>query len=99
MTNGEEKITINLAKIFPAAARRVEILEDLQKNWADIVKQYAPHSKPYNLGINKIEVEADSELAANNIRNMKGNILRVLKFRYGYKSEGDFNLKVTKPDI
>lgn len=97
MSDGEERITINLAKLFPEAARRVEILEDLQKTWAKVVgAALVRHSLPYNLGINEISIKVDSPQVANMLKKMKGNVLRALNTRYGYESEGDFILKVTQ---
>ena len=102
----DERISLDITKLFPEAARRVEILGDLQKNWAKVVQvSRARHSWPYNLGINEISVAVDSDRMAGMIKGIKGNILRALKSRYGYESKGDFVLKVTqgvpytKPDI
>lgn len=93
----DEKIVLNVEKLFPEAARRVEILEGLQKTWAGVVGPvYSRCSFPYNLGINEISVAVFSHQAANMIKNMKGNILRALKIRYGYESVGDFVLKITQ---
>ena len=93
----DEKISFDLTKLFPEAAKRVEILEDLQKNWVQVVQiARARHSWPYNLGINEISVEVDSERMAGMIKGIKGNILRALEARYGYESKGEFILKVTQ---
>ena len=76
----DEKISFDLTKLFPEAARRVEILEDLQKNWVQVVQiARARHSWPYNLGINEISVTVDSDRMVGMIKGIKGNILRALQ--------------------
>ncbi len=93
----DEKISFDLTKLFPEAARRVEILNDLQKNWAKVVGlALVRHSWPYNLGINEISVTVDSDRMVGMIKGIKGNILRALQSRYGYESKGEFVLKVTQ---
>ena len=72
------------------------MLEDLKKTWAGAVGlALARHSMPYNLGVNEISVAADGEKAAAMLRNIKGNIIRVLTLRYGLNCGEDFNLKIT----
>lgn len=97
MLDEDEKISINLEKLFPEAARRVEILEALKNSWPAVVGfALASHSMPYNLGINEISIAADSPNAAAMLKNMKGNILRALKLRFNFISDGEFNLKITR---
>ncbi|MBQ9418896.1 MAG: DUF721 domain-containing protein [Synergistaceae bacterium] len=96
MPDEEEKIFIDLEALYPEAARRVKILEALQKSWASVVSPaLARHSFPYNLGVNEIAVAVDGAQAANMLKNMKGNILRVLSARFEYKPGEKFNLKIT----
>ena len=97
MLNEEEKFSINLEKLFPEAARRVEILEALKNSWPAVVGvALASHSMPYNLGVNEISIAVDSQNAEIMLKNMKGNILRALKLRFNFISDGEFNLKITK---
>ena len=96
MLNEDEKISFNLEKLFPEAARRVEILEALKNSWPAVVGvALARHSMPYNLGVNEISIAVDSQNAEAMLKNMKGNILRALKLRFNFISNGDFNLKIT----
>ena len=92
----DEKISINLYRLFPEAAKRVRILEDLKKSWASVVGMaLARHSMPYNLGVNEISVSADGQKTAVMLRNMKGNIIRFLTSHYNYNCGSEFNVKIT----
>lgn len=87
-------MNIDLAGMFPEAARRVEILEGLRKSWAGVVGAVlARNSWPSCLGVNELRVEVRDRQAGNMLLKMKGNILRALE-RRGYVAEGDFALKV-----
>ena len=90
-----EKIIIDVEQLFPEAARRVKILEDLQRVWADVVKNpLARNSFPEVLGVNEIQISVRDRKAASMMQNMKGNIERLLKKRYDYEVSKDFEVKI-----
>ena len=96
MQDEDEKISFNFEKLFPQAARRVEILEALKSSWSSVAGDVlARHSMPYNLGVNEISIAVDSKNAEEMLRNMKGNILRALRLRFNFVFDGEFNLKIT----
>ena len=95
MNNETERIHIDIEKLFPEAARRVRVLEDLKRSWPSVVRRdVAAHSMPCVLGVNAITVYVDSENAAIQIRRMKGNITRALSSRYGCRTDKDFTLTI-----
>ena len=90
-------MNINPESMFPAAARRVKILEELQRSWGAVVGiPVARHSWPRVLGVNMIAVYADNDYAARMLPNMKGNILRALSSLWGYVPDGEFSVKVER---
>ena len=93
--NEEKPISIDVYKMFPAAARRVQILEELKRSWAGIVRQAARDSEPYCLGVNELCVAVKNKQAEAMLMNMKGTILRAMNKRWGYESDGEFTLKIT----
>lgn len=91
----EKRININISMLFPEAARRVKILDDLKRSWPAIVGAVtARHSFPYNLGVNEICVSAENNEAAVMLNRMKGNITRALVSRYGYDSGEKIDVKI-----
>ena len=94
--NEEERISLDVYKMFPAAARRVQILEELKRSWVGIVRQAASDSKPYCLGVNELCVYVTNDKAENMLKGMKGTILRRMTERWGYESDGEFSLKITR---
>ena len=93
--NEEERISLDVYKMFPAAARRVQILEELKRSWADIVRQAARDSEPYCLGVNELCIFVKNDKAENFLNSMKGTILRRMNERWGYKPDGEFSLTIT----
>lgn len=90
-----EKIIIDVEKLFPEAARRVKILEDLQKSWAGVVGiALARNSFPEVLGVDGIKIFAANQKTLSMLSNMKGNITRALKKRYDYDLNNDFEVKI-----
>ncbi len=90
-------MNINPESMFPAAARRVKILEGLQRSWGAVVRpDVARHSWPRLLGVNMIAVYADNDYVAGMLPNMKGNILRALSSLWGYVPDGEFSVKVER---
>ena len=89
-------MNIDIAKMFPEAARRVEILEGLKRSWAGVVgPKLAFMSQPCNLGVNELSIFVRNDKAVSLLLNSKGNILRALS-RKGYKAEGDFSLRILR---
>ncbi len=100
MTYDEEKITIDAEKMFPEAARRVKILEELKNSWPSVVGlRIARYSKPAILGVNELVVSALNSYAADSLSKMKGNILRALSVKWNYQPSGEFSLKIEFPKI
>ena len=93
--NEEERISLNVYKMFPAAARRVQILRELRSSWSRIVRQAAIGSEPYCLGVNELCVYVTNSQSERMIRNLKGTILRKMTERWGYKPDGEFSLTIT----
>ena len=97
MNNETERIHIDFEKLFPEAARRVRVLEELKLSWPSVVGNIVSrHSMPCVLGVNTITVSVDSDEAANNIRKSRGNIMRALSSRFGCMTDKDFALVVIK---
>ncbi len=94
MNDENEHINIDIERLFPEAARRVRVLEELKRSWPSVVRNAAARSMPSVLGVNAITVLVDSEHTANMIRKMKGNIMRALSSRYGCMTDKDFTLTV-----
>ena len=91
----DEKIVIDVEKLFPEAARRVEILKDLQKSWFSVVGfPMALNSYPYNLGVNEICIAAKNKNARSILFNMRGNIIKILQSRYNYKIDEKFKVNI-----
>lgn len=90
-------MNIDPETMFPAAAKRVKILEALQHSWGSVVGiPVARHSWPRVLGVNMLAVYADNDYVAGRLANMKGNILRALSSLWGYVPEGEFSVKVER---
>ena len=92
----DEKIVIDVAKLFPEAAKRVEILKDLRKSWGNVVGNLAMFSYPYNLGVNEIWIAAKNGKAIGMLNNMKGNIKNKLRERYNYEINENFEVKISE---
>lgn len=86
---------IDVYAMFPEAAKRVRILEELKRSWPMIVRHLARDSEPYCLGVNELYVCAYNPKVGNLLQNMKGNILRAMTKRWGYEPMGEFTLKIT----
>lgn len=93
--NDEHPIRIDICKMFPEAARRVQILKELKRSWKDIAKRAARDSEPYCLGVNELCVAVKNPNAEKILNNMKGSILRAMTKRWGYESDGEFILTIT----
>ena len=95
MSDEIEHIHLDFERMFPEAARRVRVLEELKRTWSSVVGIIAArHSWPSVLGVNAITVQADSDKAAENIRKSKGNIMRALSSRFGCMTDKDFTLTI-----
>ena len=95
--DAEQRIAINVERMFPEAARRVRVLEAMQRSWAEIVSApIARCSWPYNLGVNKLCVACTRKAAEGKLRAMKATIVRRVKKVLDYEFEGDFELEVTE---
>ena len=90
-------MNIDMAKMFPEAARRVEVLEALKRYWPALVGMpLARVSCPCCLGVNELCISVWDRYAENRLRNMKGNIRNALASQWEYKTEKDFALKIIK---
>lgn len=88
-------MNVDINKLFPQAARRAEILNELRQLWAGVVGgALARHSYPYSLGIDEISVLAEDKNAADMLSRMKGNIARALSLRCKYEIDGNFAVKI-----
>ena len=95
MSDETERIHIDIEQLFPEAARRVRVLEELKRSWPSVVRRdIALRSTPCVLGVNAITVMADSENTAKELRKMKGNITRALSSRYNCRTDKDFTLTI-----
>ena len=92
------RVRLNINKLFPEAARRVEILRELRKNWVSVVgPALVRHSFPSVLGVNTITVAVEDQNTANMITKMKGNIRRALTSHKDYEADENFTLKIGVP--
>ena len=94
---GEHRIVVDVYKLFPEAARRVEILEKIKRTWPNFVENnaVARNSQPYNLGVNELWVCVTSPYARNSLARSKGTIARRIAKRLGYDFGKDFVLTLT----
>ena len=93
---GEHRIVVDAAKMFPEAARRVEILEEMKRTWPKIVGlQAAKYSQPYNLGVNELWICVTNPLARNTLIKSKGSIARRLARQFSYDFGDDFVMTLT----
>ena len=99
MRNEDEGIVIDVSKVFPEAARRVEILAKLRERWPVVVRNLSRWSWPDVLGVNEltIRVNAQGQQAKDKLNKMKGNVVRALS-KLGYKTGEDFSLKIVDYD-
>ncbi|MBQ6969642.1 MAG: hypothetical protein IJP85_04875 [Synergistaceae bacterium] len=99
MRNEDEGIVIDVSKVFPEAARRVEILAKLRERWPVVVRNLSRWSWPDVLGVNEltIRVNAQGQQAKDKLYKMKGNVVRALS-NLGYKTGEDFSLKIVEYD-
>ena len=78
-----------LEGMIPERNERIERLEDMTRNWAAVVgPARARLSAPYELEDGELRIAAATPHAAQQIVNMKGNILRILKSRWNLDIEG-----------
>ena len=99
MRNEDEGIVIDVSKVFPEAARRVEILAKLRERWPVVVRNLSRWSWPDVLGVNEltIRVNIQGKQAKDKLNKMKGNVVRALS-NLGYKTGEDFSLKIVDYD-
>ena len=83
-------------KMFPEAARRVEVLEKIKRSWSSIVGMpTARYSQPYNLGVNELWVCVNNPNARNTLMKSKGSIVRRIAKQLDYNLGEDFVLTLT----
>lgn len=93
--SGAERISFDVERMFPEAARRVRILEQLKRSWAYVVEaKFARYSCPYNLGVNELWVAASNDKVKAALLQLKGTIARRIAKRFGYVFEKPFTLTV-----
>ncbi|MBQ7217663.1 MAG: DUF721 domain-containing protein [Synergistaceae bacterium] len=86
---------IDIYAMFPQAAIRAGILEELKRSWPLVVRNLAKSSEPYCLGVNELYICTNNPKAAGQLMKMKGNILRSLSRYWGYEPVGEFTLRIT----
>ena len=93
----EHRLFFDAERMFPEAARRVKILEELKRTWPNFVENnaVARNSQPYNLGVNELCVYVTSPYARNSLTRSKGTIARRIAKRLGYDFGKDFVLTIT----
>ncbi len=96
MQTENDRIILDVRKLFPQAVRRAEILERLKRSWPSVVGiAIARYSCPCVLGVDGLTVEAVNEQARNRLANMRGNIIRGLS-RLGYEAGENFTVKINE---
>ncbi|MBQ7544187.1 MAG: DUF721 domain-containing protein [Synergistaceae bacterium] len=89
------RVSLDAAKMFPEAARRVKVLEQLQRSWATVVgPRLARHSYPYNLGVDELCVAVRNATAESMLRNSAGTVARKIAERFGYVFAEPFKLTI-----
>ena len=87
---------LDVSKMFPEAARRVEVLEKMKRSWPSIVGMpTARYSQPYNLGVNELWVCVNNPNARNALMKSKGSIVRRIARQLDYDLGEDFVLTLT----
>ena len=70
-------INLDPYRMFPQAARRVEVLEELKRSWRLFVgDKVARYSLPYNLGVDYLCVAVSNQMAQSMLAKNKGTIAR-----------------------
>ena len=92
--SGEERIIIDAARMFPEAANRKRILEDLKRKWAGIAGRAARDTVPYSLSANELCVVSRNKRASDILMRLQGNIIRALTQRLGCKPAEGFRVRV-----
>ena len=89
-------INLDLRRMFPQAARRADILEELQRSWHRFVgDRLAKYSRPYNLGVNYLCVAAANIMVKDMLTKQKGSIARRMAKLLDYETGPDFELRIT----
>ena len=88
---------LDVSKMFPEAARRVEVLDKMKRSWPSIVGMpTARYSQPYNLGVNELWVCVNNPNARNALMKSKGSIVRRIARQLDYDLGKDFVLTLTE---
>ena len=96
MKTEDDRVILDVRKLFPQAVRRAEILERLKRSWPSVVGMpVARYSCPCVLGVDVLTVEAVNDQARNRLANMRGNILRGLS-RLGYEAGENFTVRINE---
>ena len=97
----DEKINLNITRLFPEVVMRLKILEALKSSWPSIVGAAAKHSMPYDLILDNLYVAAENQHTAQMIQNMRGNITRALITRYKYNENAKINviIRLGRPPV
>ncbi|MBQ7560341.1 MAG: DUF721 domain-containing protein [Synergistaceae bacterium] len=97
----DEKINLNITRLFPEVVMRLKILEALKSSWPSIVGAAAKHSVPYDLILDNLYVAAENQHTAQMIQNMRGNITRALITRYKYNENAKINviIRLGRPPV
>lgn len=83
-------------KMFPEAARRVEILEELKRSWKKFVgPDVARYSMPYNLGVDELCVCVIHHMAEKKLDGSKGSVIRRIAKHFGKDLGSDFRITIT----
>ena len=91
------KPVLDVYKMFPEAARRVEILEELKRSWGKFVgPDIARYSVPYNLGVNELCVCVTHPMAEKKLHNSKGSVVRRISKHLDCDLGPDFRITITR---
>lgn len=88
-----ERPALDVYRMYPEAAKRVELLEKIRRSWQDIVGQrLAPFCVAYSLGVDELCIFVHDENAARRLKQMKGTIARKINRIFGHK----FNVTILR---
>ena len=90
-----ERISFDVERMFPEAARRARVLEQIQRSWPAVVgARIARHSYPYNLGVNELCVMVKNPAAKSMLSNSAGTVARRIAKHFGYVFAEPFKLTI-----
>ena len=93
----EHRLSFDVSAMFPEAAKRVEVLEQIKRSWPNFVENraVAKNSYPYNMGVNELCVCVTSSYAESYLMRSKATIARRIAKHLGYDFGKDFVLTLS----